>query len=67
MDKSITVAVETLVKHPVYDKQVKQTRKFHAHDAEGLAGVGDVVDLRPCRPLSKTKRFTLDKIVTKRI
>jgi small subunit ribosomal protein S17 len=55
MAKSITVAVERKIKHPLYGKFVKKTTKFMAHDENNTAGVGDVVRIMETRPLSKNK------------
>ncbi|MFN5479379.1 MAG: 30S ribosomal protein S17 [Chitinophagaceae bacterium] len=65
MDKTITVAVERKVKHPIYVKFVKKTTKFHAHDEKNEAKPGDVVRIMETRPLSKTKRWLLVEIVEK--
>ena len=65
MDKTITVAVERKVKHPIYGKFVKKTTKFHAHDENGECGIGDVVKIMETRPLSKTKRWRLVEIIQK--
>jgi small subunit ribosomal protein S17 len=65
MDKTITVAVERKVKHPIYGKFVKKTRKFHAHDEKNECGVGDTVKIMESRPLSKTKRWRLVEVVEK--
>ena len=65
MDKSIVVAIERMVKHPIYGKYVKRTTKLHAHDENNECGLGDTVEIRECRPLSKTKSWTLVKIVEK--
>jgi small subunit ribosomal protein S17 len=65
MDKTITVAVERKVKHPMYGKFVKKTTKFHAHDEKNECGVGDVVKIMESRPLSKTKRWRLVEVVEK--
>jgi small subunit ribosomal protein S17 len=65
MTKTITVAVERKVKHPIYGKFVKKTTKFHAHDESNTAGVGDVVRIMETRPLSKTKRWRLVEIIEK--
>lgn len=65
MDKTITVAVERKVKHPIYGKFVKKTTKFHAHDEKNECGVGDVVKIMESRPLSKTKRWRLVEVVEK--
>ncbi len=65
MDKTITVTVERKVKHPIYGKFLKKTNKFHAHDEEGTAGIGDTVRIMETRPLSKTKRWRLVEIIEK--
>ena len=65
MDKTITVAVERKVKHPIYGKFVKKTTKFHAHDEKQECGIGDVVKIMETRPLSKTKRWRLVEVVEK--
>lgn len=65
MDKTITVAVERKVKHPIYGKFVKKTTKFHAHDEKNEAKPGDVVRIMETRPLSKTKRWRLVEILEK--
>jgi small subunit ribosomal protein S17 len=64
MDKSITVAIERSVKHPIYGKFIKRTTKLHVHDETNQCKEGDVVTIRECRPLSKTKSWTLVAIVT---
>lgn len=63
MDKTITVALERQVKHPIYGKFVKQTTKLKAHDEQNEAGEGDTVRIQETRPLSKTKRWRLVEIV----
>ena len=65
MNKTITVAVERRVKHPIYGKFVKKTTKFHAHDEKNECAIGDVVKIMESRPLSKTKRWRLVEIVEK--
>ncbi len=55
MEKSIVVAIERMVKHPVYGKFIKRTTKLHVHDENNECGIGDKVEIRECRPLSKTK------------
>ena len=65
MDKTITVAVERTVKHPIYGKFIKRTTKLHAHDETNQCNEGDVVTVRECRPLSKSKNWMLVDIVTK--
>jgi small subunit ribosomal protein S17 len=65
MDKSIIVAIERKVKHPLYGKFMKRTTKLHAHDETNQCNEGDVVSIKECRPLSKTKSWTLVEIVRK--
>ena len=65
MDKSIVIAIEDHVKHPVYGKIVKRTKKIHAHDENNECGIGDFVEVMETRPLSKTKRWRLVQIVEK--
>jgi small subunit ribosomal protein S17 len=65
MDKTIVVAVESLVRHPLYGKTMKRTTKLYAHDEENKCGVGDKVEIMETRPLSKTKRWRLVSIVEK--
>lgn len=65
MAKTITVAVERKVKHPIYGKFVKKTTKFHAHDEKDECTIGDVVRIMETRPLSKTKRWRLVEVVEK--
>jgi small subunit ribosomal protein S17 len=65
MDKSIVVSIERKVKHPLYGKFVKKTKKYVAHDENNECGEGDVVELMETRPLSKTKRWRLVRIVEK--
>ncbi len=62
MDKSITVQVERLVKHPLYEKFVKRRTKLHAHDEKNECNVGDLVEIVETRPLSKLKRWRLVNI-----
>jgi small subunit ribosomal protein S17 len=65
MTKTITVAVERKVKHPIYGKFVKKTTKFHAHDEVNECSIGDTVKIMETRPLSKTKRWRLVEVVEK--
>ena len=64
-DKSIVVAIETMVNHPLYKKRVKKTTKFMAHDEQNMCDVGDIVKIMETRPLSKSKRHRLVEIVEK--
>ncbi len=63
MDKTITVSIERKVKHPIYGKFVKTTKKFKAHDEKNDAKSGDTVKISETRPLSKTKRWRLVEVV----
>ncbi|MCF8276122.1 MAG: 30S ribosomal protein S17 [Flavobacteriales bacterium] len=65
MDKTITVSVERKVKHPMYGKFVKMTKKFHAHDEKNDCGIGDTVRIMETRPLSKSKNWRLVEIIEK--
>lgn len=65
MDKTVVVAVETLIQHPLYGRTVKKTVKFKAHCENNESRVGDVVRIMETRPLSKTKRWRVVEIVKK--
>ncbi|MBK8534731.1 MAG: 30S ribosomal protein S17 [Candidatus Competibacteraceae bacterium] len=63
MDKTITVAIERLVKHPVYGKYIRRTTKLHAHDERNECHAGDLVTIQQSRPRSKTKAWALVAVV----
>ena len=63
MDKTISVAIERLVKHPNYGKYVRRTTKLLAHDEKNECQEGDTVAIAPCRPLSRHKSWTLVRVV----
>jgi len=65
MEKTITVAVERKVKHPIYGKFVTKTTKFSAHDEKNECGIGDTVKIMETRPLSKNKRWRLVEVIEK--
>ena len=65
MDKTIVVAVETKVSHPIYKKMMKRTYKLKAHDENNVCNIGDTVKVMETRPLSKDKRWRLVEIVEK--
>ena len=65
MNKSIVVAIERKVKHPMYGKFMKKTTKFMAHDEKQECAIGDTVKIMECRPLSKTKNWRLVEIIEK--
>ena len=66
-DKTITIAVETYKKHPLYKKQIKSTKKYTVHDEENTAKVGDKVKVTSTRPLSKTKRYVLKEVIERAV
>ncbi|MCH8554835.1 MAG: 30S ribosomal protein S17 [Schleiferiaceae bacterium] len=63
MDKTVVVSVEKRMKHPMYGKFIKTTKKFHAHDAENDCNTGDTVRIMETRPLSKTKKWRVVEII----
>lgn len=65
MHKSISVQVERRLRHPIYGKFVKKSKKFMAHDEENQCGVGDLVRIMETRPLSKNKRWRLVEVIEK--
>jgi len=65
MDKTIVVMGERKVKHPLYGKFIRRSTKYHAHDAANECNIGDTVMIKECRPLSKTKSWTLIKVLDK--
>ena len=65
MDKTVVVAIEDNVKHPVYGKIIKHTLKVHAHDEANECGIGDKVKIMETRPLSKSKRWRVVEIIEK--
>lgn len=67
MDKTVTVLVERRLRHPLYKKLVRKSRKYHAHDEKNECGMGDVVRLMESRPMSRTKRWRVVEIVQKAV
>ena len=63
MDKSATVMIERMVKHPMYGKYIRRSTKLHIHDAENTCQEGDMVTIEPCRPVSKTKSWKLVEVL----
>lgn len=63
MDKTVTIAVERLVRHPLYGKYIRRTTKLHAHDEDNRCQLGDWVAVEECRPLSKIKSWRLVKVI----
>lgn len=66
MDKTVVVAIENRSPHPKYGKIVVRTKKYKVHDAENQCQIGDRVRIRETRPLSKTKRWTVEEIIESR-
>ena len=65
MDKTVVVLVERKVKHPIYGKVIRLSKKFHAHDEKNEFGIGDTVVIAESRPLSKTKTWVVSALVEK--
>jgi len=63
MDKTVTVVIERRVQHPIYGKFIMRTNKYHAHDESNQAKIGDMVEIKEGRPISKTKAWTVTRIV----
>ena len=63
MDKSVSVAIERLIKHPVYGKYIRRTTKVMAHDAQNECKAGDRVQISECRPISKNKSWSVVSVV----
>jgi small subunit ribosomal protein S17 len=67
MDKTVVVQVERLVKHPLYKKFIRRRNKFTAHDNDNACAIGDRVEITESRPLSKTKRWRVSRIIEKAV
>ena len=67
MDKTVTVLVERRVKHPMYDKIIVRSKKYHAHNEGNEAKQGDLVEIQECRPLSKSKSWSVSKLLEKAV
>ncbi len=65
MNKTVTVLVERKVKHPIYGKVIRLSKKYHAHDENNEFHSGDVVVIEECRPISKSKAWKVSKLVEK--
>ncbi len=65
MDKTVTVLVERLVKHPLYGKMMRRSKKYHAHDENNQYAEGDLVVIEETRPLSRTKSWVVKELVEK--
>ncbi|MDR1647715.1 MAG: 30S ribosomal protein S17 [Zoogloeaceae bacterium] len=67
MDKTVTVLVERRVKHPIYDKIITKSKKYHAHDEANAMSEGDLVEITETRPLSRTKTWRVTKLLEKAV
>jgi small subunit ribosomal protein S17 len=67
MDKTVTVLVERRVKHPIYDKIIVRSKKYHAHNDGNQARAGDLVEIREARPMSKTKAWMVVRLLQKAV
>lgn len=67
MDKTRTVLVERTVRHPLYGKFIRRSTKVYAHDGDNVSRAGDLVRVRECRPMSRTKRFMLVEVVEAKV
>ena len=67
MDKTVTVLVERRVKHPMYDKIIVRSTKYHAHNDSNSAKSGDLVEIQESRPISKTKSWTVTRLLQKAV
>ena len=65
MDKTVTVLVERLEKHPLYKKYIRKSTKLHAHDESNDCNEGDTVQIQECRPLSKSKSWRVIEVVSR--
>ncbi|KAI5916595.1 MAG: 30S ribosomal protein S17 [Proteobacteria bacterium] len=65
MQKTVTVLVESRVKHPLYGKIITRSAKYHAHVEDGGVGEGDLVEIEECRPISRTKTWRVAKVLEK--
>jgi small subunit ribosomal protein S17 len=64
-DKTLVVSVERTVRHPIYGKVVRRTKRYHAHDEQNEGKVGDIVRIMECRPMSRLKRWRLLEVVSR--
>lgn len=65
MTETVVVAIETMVRHPLYGKTIRRTTKFKAHDPGNQCGIGDTIEIMETRPISKDKRWRVVQIVEK--
>ena len=67
MDKTVTVLIERRVKHPMYDKIIVRSKKYHAHNESNEARAGDLVEIQETRPVSKTKSWAVSRLIEKAV
>jgi small subunit ribosomal protein S17 len=67
MDKTVTVLIERRVKHPMYEKIIARSTKYHAHNENNEAKSGDLVEIQECRPIAKTKAWVVTKLLEKAV
>lgn len=67
MELTVTVLVEHRVTHPMYNKIIVRSKKYHAHNVANEAALGDLVEIQECKPVSKTKAWTVSKVVEKAV
>ena len=67
MQKTVTVLIERRVKHPMYDKIIVRSSKYHAHNENNEAKSGDLVEIQECRPMAKTKAWIVTKLLQKAV
>lgn len=65
MQKTVVVKIMRTLKHPLYDKVIRQYKKYSVHDEHSVAKIGDTVEIQECRPLSKNKHMTLVRVISK--
>lgn len=63
MDKTVVVAVESRIRHPLYGRIIRRTKKFKAHDETNTAGMGDLVEIMESKPMSREKRWRVSRVV----
>ncbi len=67
MEKTVTVLIERRVKHPMYEKIIARSSKYHAHNDNNEAKTGDLVEIQECRPMAKTKAWVVTKLIEKAV
>lgn len=65
MEKTVVVAIESRIRHPLYGRIIRRTKKFKAHDETSAAQMGDLVEIMECRPMSREKRWRVSRVIEK--